>query len=142
MSKYAWMRADYEAVALESLAKAPHIQWSRWTDEKVATLARLWSEGHSASRIAAAIGVTKNAVIGRAHRDGLPARQRVAIGASGPRRPSKWTPDRVAMIVKMRCDGHSLREVAAAFDSHVSVICRLHKHGRTAVYSKSARQTV
>ncbi len=140
MSKYAWTWADYEAVALNDVAKSPSVQWSSWTDEKVAVLARLWSEGHSASRIAAAIGVTKNAVIGRAHRDKLPPRPRILIG-SGPRGPSKWTADRVLTIRKMRSEGRSLREVAAAFDSHVSVICRLDKHGRTAIYNKPVRRS-
>lgn len=41
-----------------------------WTDERVETLKRLWTEGHSASQIAARLGmgVTRNAVIGKVHR--------------------------------------------------------------------------
>ena len=40
-----------------------------WTDERVEMLKKLWSEGLSASQIAAQLGnVTRNAVIGKVHR--------------------------------------------------------------------------
>jgi GcrA cell cycle regulator len=43
-----------------------------WTDERVETLKRMWSEGASASQIAKELGqVTRNAVIGKVHRLGL-----------------------------------------------------------------------
>ncbi|CUH39761.1 GcrA cell cycle regulator [Jannaschia seosinensis] len=43
-----------------------------WTDERVETLKRMWSEGASASTIAKELGsVTRNAVIGKVHRLGL-----------------------------------------------------------------------
>ena len=45
-----------------------------WTDEKVEQLAKLWGDGFSASAIGKAIGVSKNAVIGKAHRMHLTSR--------------------------------------------------------------------
>lgn len=43
-----------------------------WTDEKVAVLRRYWGSGKSASEIAEIIGgMSRNAVIGKAHRLGL-----------------------------------------------------------------------
>ncbi len=45
-----------------------------WTDERISDLVRLWDDGHTASHIGKAIGVTKNAVIGKAHRLKLPPR--------------------------------------------------------------------
>jgi GcrA cell cycle regulator len=46
-----------------------------WTDDRVATLKKLWNDGLSASLIAVKIGaVTRNAVIGKAHRLGLAGR--------------------------------------------------------------------
>jgi GcrA cell cycle regulator len=46
-----------------------------WTDERVETLKKLWSEGLSASQIANRLGsVTRNAVIGKVHRLGLSGR--------------------------------------------------------------------
>ena len=46
-----------------------------WTDEKVEKLKELWTKGHTASQIAAALGdTTRNAVIGKANRLNLEAR--------------------------------------------------------------------
>lgn len=43
-----------------------------WTDERVETLKKMWTEGQSASQIAKELGgVTRNAVIGKVHRLGL-----------------------------------------------------------------------
>ncbi|KPU83639.1 GcrA cell cycle regulator [Marinosulfonomonas sp. PRT-SC04] len=43
-----------------------------WTDDRVATLTKMWGEGQSASQIAKELGgVTRNAVIGKVHRLGL-----------------------------------------------------------------------
>lgn len=40
-----------------------------WTDERVALLKKLWGEGKTAAEIASALGgITRNAVIGKAHR--------------------------------------------------------------------------
>jgi GcrA cell cycle regulator len=46
-----------------------------WTDERIELLKKLWSDGLSASRIAAELGgITRNAVIGKVHRLGLSGR--------------------------------------------------------------------
>lgn len=46
-----------------------------WTRERTEILKKLWAEGLSASQIANRLGgVTRNAVIGRVHRIGLPGR--------------------------------------------------------------------
>lgn len=42
-----------------------------WTEERVELLRKLWDGHLSASRIAAELGVTRNAVIGKIHRLGL-----------------------------------------------------------------------
>lgn len=48
-----------------------------WTDERVEQLRKLWSEGLSASQIAAQLGgVSRNAVIGKVHRLKLSSRGR------------------------------------------------------------------
>ncbi|MDY8108679.1 GcrA family cell cycle regulator [Fulvimarina sp. 2208YS6-2-32] len=53
-----------------------------WTDERVSTLRQLWTDGHSASQIADRLGgVTRNAVIGKAHRLKLESRGKSANGA-------------------------------------------------------------
>jgi GcrA cell cycle regulator len=60
-----------------------------WTAERVELLKKLWSEGLSASQIAAELGgVTRNAVIGKVHRLGLSGRAKPAGSAAPrPRRP-------------------------------------------------------
>ena len=46
-----------------------------WTDERIETLKKMWEEGHAASKIAEELGgVSRNAVIGKAHRLGLEKR--------------------------------------------------------------------
>ena len=45
-----------------------------WTDERVDVLKQLWDEGKTASQIAAVLGITRNAVIGKAHRIGVSRR--------------------------------------------------------------------
>lgn len=59
-----------------------------WTDERVNTLKKLWTEGLSASQIAAELGdVTRNAVIGKVHRLGLSGRAKTtSTSAPRPRR--------------------------------------------------------
>ena len=56
-----------------------------WTDERVETLKKLWTDGLSASQIAAELGgITRNAVIGKVHRLGLSGRAKSpsSIGAA------------------------------------------------------------
>ena len=43
-----------------------------WTEEAIAQLRALWKEGHSTAEIGRRMGVTKNAVVGKAHRPKLP----------------------------------------------------------------------
>ncbi|MFO1033589.1 MAG: GcrA family cell cycle regulator [Hyphomicrobiales bacterium] len=61
-----------------------------WTDERVELLRKLWTDGLSASQIAARLGmgVTRNAVIGKVHRLNLSGRQ-PAQRAAAPRATRK-----------------------------------------------------
>lgn len=68
-----------------------------WTEDRVELLKKLWDAGLSASQIAAEMGnLTRNAVIGKVHRLGLPGRPRVADGnvqaAGRSRRAKEYTP--------------------------------------------------
>lgn len=71
-----------------------------WTDERIATLTKLWEGGSTASQIAEELGgVSRNAVIGKAHRLGLKARpspvkanDKPAAAAPAPK-PAKPAPE-------------------------------------------------
>jgi GcrA cell cycle regulator len=45
-----------------------------WTAQAIEQLRALWAEGHSTAEIGRRMGVTKNAIVGKAHRLNLPAR--------------------------------------------------------------------
>ena len=45
-----------------------------WTDERLEELKKLWAKGLSISQIGEALGVSRNAIAGKAHRMGLPKR--------------------------------------------------------------------
>ncbi len=45
-----------------------------WSDEVISQLRGFWAEGHSTAEIGRRLGVTKNAIVGKAHRLDLPAR--------------------------------------------------------------------
>lgn len=68
---------------------------SVWTEALVADLIRLWDHGYSCAQIGALIGVTRNAVIGKAHRLQLPSHTRApnvngqkrSINPKSPREP-------------------------------------------------------
>jgi GcrA cell cycle regulator len=66
-----------------------------WTDERIQELTDLWQQGFSASEIGKRLGVSKNAVVGKAHRLNLPSRpspikQQVAGGEeSAPAEPAE-----------------------------------------------------
>lgn len=49
-----------------------------WTPERIATLIALWNESLTTSEIGRRLGITKNAVIGKVHRLGLPQRRPMA----------------------------------------------------------------
>jgi GcrA cell cycle regulator len=60
-----------------------------WSDEVIERLRAFWTEGHSTAEIGRRMGVSKNAVVGKAHRLGLTARPspiRRAPGGEAPRR--------------------------------------------------------
>ncbi|MEO5773352.1 MAG: GcrA family cell cycle regulator [Sphingomicrobium sp.] len=65
-----------------------------WTDERIERLKKMWSEGSTASQIADDLGgVSRNAVIGKAHRLGLDARPSpVKPGEEKEKKPAAAAP--------------------------------------------------
>ena len=100
-----------------------------WTDERVEKLKKLWSEGLSASQIAAQLGgVSRNAVIGKVHRLNLPGRAKSGgtPAAARPKRPAAAPASRPAVatarpaaatrpVARMAEAGRTQDEIAADF---------------------------
>jgi GcrA cell cycle regulator len=61
-----------------------------WTPEQISDLTRLWGEGLTTAEIGKRLGISKNAVVGKAHRLHLPARPS-PIKRTGPR-PAVYRP--------------------------------------------------
>ena len=77
-----------------------------WSDEVIGQLRALWAEGHSTAEIGRRLGVTKNAIVGKAHRLDLPARP------SPIRRDPDAEPVRRAIV--RRVEGPTLPPLASA----------------------------
>jgi len=62
-----------------------------WTDERISELTKLWNDGLSTAEIGKMLGISKNAVVGKAHRLRLSARpspiRRMAVRPAAPRMP-------------------------------------------------------
>lgn len=78
-----------------------------WTDDTIARLRSLWDEGHTTAEIGRRLGITKNAVVGKAHRLNLLARPS-PIRRSGEGGP---VPRRAAL---RRTEGPTLPELAVS----------------------------
>lgn len=70
--------------------------YKTWTDDDVEALKRLWGAGLSASKIAAALDgkFSRNAIIGKAHRMGLPRREAKRAYPKPKPKPKKPRPTR------------------------------------------------
>src|SRR5271166_7201985 len=75
-----------------------------WSEETIVHLRALWAEGHSTAEIGRRLGVSKNAVVGKAHRLDLPARPSpIRPGGSGkPRAAPRPRCPRLADLVPLR----------------------------------------
>ena len=88
-----------------------------WTDDLDTTLRRLWADGLTTPKIGQRMGITKNSVIGRARRLGLPAR-----GSPIRKQPDQDIAVRNVEILRMSGNGASNRVIAERYGiSHVTV---------------------
>lgn len=91
----------------------------RWTEERKARLRELWwargpsGKKHPTSAIGRELGVSKNAVVGKAWRMGL-----FRVYPLGPRktptakrRPGTWTEELKARLLQLRSEKHSARQI-------------------------------
>jgi GcrA cell cycle regulator len=115
-----------------------------WTDERVELLKKLWSEGLSASAIAAELGgVTRNAVIGKVHRLGLSGRAK----APAPQPQRRPKPTRVPSHPMRTTPAFVRGNTALAADLSPSVavdpeVTPAPKHAQDVVIPLSERVTI
>jgi hypothetical protein len=95
-----------------------------WTEAEVAKLVELQPSLLTNGQIGKAIGkacgrvFSKNAVVGKSSRLGLPERKHITAG-----RPSeRWTDAVIARLRKMRAQGRTVPEIAAEMDMSVHAI--------------------
>jgi GcrA cell cycle regulator len=89
-----------------------------WTDERVEQLKKLWSDGLSASQIAAELGgITRNAVIGKVHRLGLSGRAKAASPAA--QRPRKVRQPHMLRVSRPATRGNTALARAFAYEYDV-----------------------
>jgi GcrA cell cycle regulator len=77
-----------------------------WTDDDTQKLRTLWAEGHSTAEIGRRMGVSKNAIVGKAHRLDLPGRpspiRRSEVGAPRIMRSRQPPVPRLADMMPLR----------------------------------------
>jgi GcrA cell cycle regulator len=84
-----------------------------WTDERIGTLRKMWEGGSTASEIATELGgVSRNAVIGKAHRLGLKARPS-PVKANDKKKPAATAPVRKPAAAPPRAAAEPQAEPAA-----------------------------
>jgi GcrA cell cycle regulator len=65
-----------------------------WSEDVIAKLRALWAEGHSTAEIGRRLNISKNAVVGKAHRLNLPPRPSPIRRTEGGGNPRPATPRR------------------------------------------------
>lgn len=65
-----------------------------WTEETISRLRSLWAEGLSTAEIGRRLNISKNAVVGKAHRLNLPSRPSPIRRAEGEAAPRQTIPKR------------------------------------------------
>ena len=97
-----------------------------WTEEAISRLRTLWAEGHSTAEIGRRMGISKNAVVGKAHRLELPPRPSPIRreGSGTPRPPRRPVPPRVngPTLPSMAAPPPPLRAAAPAVAQHRPIV--------------------
>ena len=108
-----------------------------WPDDRIGQLAKLWSEGLTASQIAERMGgISRNSVIGKAHRLGLKARA-CRGGRKAPPPPSQDELDAAALAAET-AEAERLAKIARA--RAMAEARRQAKAARIAMEAEAERQ--
>lgn len=89
-----------------------------WDDQSVELLRKYWAEGLSASQIGARIFMTRNAVIGKAHRIGLPLRGNAVANRNRSIAATSRRKRKVVTVAPPPVDGDVGRVAFADLEAH------------------------
>ena len=81
---------------------------SVWDEEKLNKLKKLWDEGLPITKIGIELGVSRNAIAGKAHRLGLPKRNSPISKSGDPRKNQETSPKNTTQQLPLKI---MLREV-------------------------------
>lgn len=87
-----------------------------WTDARVEELTRMWSDNILAREIGLAIGCTKDSVIGKANRMGLPPRRPSDFAPrfrNNRKKTRFWTPERDILLASVWASGVVATKIAS-----------------------------
>ncbi|MDA8915243.1 GcrA family cell cycle regulator [Alphaproteobacteria bacterium] len=79
---------------------------AEWTVKRISLLNKLWANGVSISAIAKELGLSRNAVAGKAHRLKLPKRNRVYEQSNA------WDEEKQERLIKLRKYGLSAARIS------------------------------
>jgi GcrA cell cycle regulator len=102
-----------------------------WTEERVEVLKELWSDGWTASKIAERLPTSRNAIIGKVHRLGLPPRAisfRKKSGPKGPRNPATKVHNYTHKVFEPRQETTARKALRQAFADSVSDFADSYEH--------------
>lgn len=105
-----------------------------WTDDQIETLTRMWLDGEYAGDIAAQIGKTRNAVIGKAHR--------LDLAFKGHQRGGRrvYGDDLRERAKRLRQNGYSYMAIAFALDVSATAVENWLNPGRLSERKKRYRE--
>jgi GcrA cell cycle regulator len=96
-----------------------------WTGQQIQELRKLWAEGLSTRRIGERMGISKNAVVGKAHRLGLPERESPVLrGDRSPDAVSKREATK-AKAVELYQGGMQRAQIAARLELNPDYVSNL-----------------
>lgn len=92
-----------------------------WTDELIEQLKALWAEGLTTGEIGKRLGISKNAVVGKAHRLGLkgrpsPIKRDVAAAVAAPAAEGEAAPVAVAPKARPKAKAPDVKKIKSLVD--------------------------
>ena len=98
-----------------------------WTEEKTEKLKKLWAEGHTASQIARMLGdnISRNSVIGKAHRLNLEGRTQSRMISSPKINNNQYNTSKFKIVMKKNVDDKKKEEFNVWLDEKSKIILKV-----------------